>query len=737
VSAQARDTFTQSPASSTIDARPTAIRPNPQGIPGELKTQRRWVVWRYAWRKGKWTKVPYTPGGAYGARSNDPQTWRSWDNAWTAYQDGEYDGIGFMLGNGYVGVDFDACLNPETRGGAAWAQPSLDALLNQAAYVEASPSVTGFKAIVRGEWHEDWNSRDLPHAPLGGKDTAKLEIFAQKRFFTLTGSVLGPDMPQIVEAQDILDKLARDFAPPSREKNAAAAPLPDMGATPNDDLVIIERARTATNGDKFLRLWNGDMSDYSNDQSRAELALCSLLAFWTGPDAARVDRLIRRSGLGRDKWDSPRGDTTYGTLTIALALSDRTEYYDWARPTRDAEDASGNQDTSPVVPLAELIDIASPVMSESDSPQMVLVDTRLLGFLLRETAAASTLRGKYHYLHQCTFDKRLTTGQSLDVAALADICGVPSTSTPITEPVRVCREKIQDRTGQSLSTISVNVPDLADMGIINLDRRQVQRTRTIPCTRALPNGTVVHDVKEIVRDEEEWWISVGRLPDPAITKEELQGRATRKAQEASRKRCPSCGSHKLEAALLRCTACEQTCTNDEAAAAGERIIERDDGSLIDTGTGEKKTPGRPTNPFTPASADAVSDISDSDMSTLAPDISESDISDSDMSGGTVGGAEPHASTEPHMPPYSPTYRNPEPLSNTSNGDRFSTTASSPLVTGELPTVDAGGDDLRPCPGGCDTPQPHGWMCLPCRLRPIEPLNIVRDYAPPQGVSHGL
>jgi hypothetical protein len=41
------------------------------------------------------------------------------------------------------------------------------------------------------------------------------------------------------------------------------------------------------------------------------------LAFWTGPDPRRIDRLFRQSGLYRDKWE--RAD--YRETTIGLALS--------------------------------------------------------------------------------------------------------------------------------------------------------------------------------------------------------------------------------------------------------------------------------------------------------------------------------------------------------------------------------------------------------------------------------
>ena len=41
------------------------------------------------------------------------------------------------------------------------------------------------------------------------------------------------------------------------------------------------------------------------------------------PVRERIDRLFRRSALMREKWDSPRGLTTYGGLTIEAVLRSR------------------------------------------------------------------------------------------------------------------------------------------------------------------------------------------------------------------------------------------------------------------------------------------------------------------------------------------------------------------------------------------------------------------------------
>src|SRR6185369_1853678 len=66
---------------------------------------------------------------------------------------------------------------------------------------------------------------------------------------------------------------------------------------------------------------------YADDRSAADLALCNLLAFWTGRDATRMDRLFRGSGLMREKWDSRRGETTYGGQTIARAIAACVDVY--------------------------------------------------------------------------------------------------------------------------------------------------------------------------------------------------------------------------------------------------------------------------------------------------------------------------------------------------------------------------------------------------------------------------
>ena len=56
---------------------------------------------------------------------------------------------------------------------------------------------------------------------------------------------------------------------------------------------------------------------------RSDLALCSMLAFWVGPDQERIVSLFARSGLDREKWN--RED--YRRHTISRAIAGTTEFY--------------------------------------------------------------------------------------------------------------------------------------------------------------------------------------------------------------------------------------------------------------------------------------------------------------------------------------------------------------------------------------------------------------------------
>ncbi len=54
--------------------KPAACKINFGNIPQELKDRPQWVLWGYRRRKGKWTKIPYQPGGEE-AKADDSSSW--------------------------------------------------------------------------------------------------------------------------------------------------------------------------------------------------------------------------------------------------------------------------------------------------------------------------------------------------------------------------------------------------------------------------------------------------------------------------------------------------------------------------------------------------------------------------------------------------------------------------------------------------------------------------------------
>src|SRR5689334_18463297 len=113
---------------------------DPYSIPEPMRSVAQWVVWKAEQREGRTTKIPYNASTGNKAKTNDPVTWATLDRAIAAYKTGEYSGIGFVLANGFAGVDLDHCRNAETGEVEKWA---MKIVAQVASYTEVSPSQTG------------------------------------------------------------------------------------------------------------------------------------------------------------------------------------------------------------------------------------------------------------------------------------------------------------------------------------------------------------------------------------------------------------------------------------------------------------------------------------------------------------------------------------------------------------------------------------------------------------------
>ena len=319
------------------DASIVLINHVSDNFPRELRDLAQWVVWRFETRPGqdKPTKVLYNPATGQRADSTKPTTWGTFDNASATFTRGGYAGVGFVVtaDDPYVGVDLDGCIvdGQLTDNARSW----VDLL---GSYTEITPSGKGLRIWVRGVKPGE----RCKNAKLG------VEIYETDRFFTVTGNHLEGTPAAVQSRQKALTVFYNELFPQEQPAPALrSTPQPASDAIPQDDQALLHKMFNARNGATIRALWNGDKRghvgpDGQPDESAADLALCNHLAFWTGCDVQRMDRLFRQSGLMRPKWDRrARQGETYGQGTIARAIANTSETYDPKRRRAPGAPGSG------------------------------------------------------------------------------------------------------------------------------------------------------------------------------------------------------------------------------------------------------------------------------------------------------------------------------------------------------------------------------------------------------------
>ena len=293
-----------------------------QSIPQTLKDLGKFCCWKYEVKDGRKTKVPYNPVTGYGARTNDPSTFVSYD---TAVGASGYDGIGIRVSGQFVGIDLDHCV--EDGNIVPWAKEITDRFADT--YIEVSPSGTGIRifCLLPDDLNYDTETYYIK------KDGIEVYIPGYtNRFLTITGNAL--TQANVTETAEALAWLLETYM---RRPTPTTPTAASYGKSYLSDDSVIAKASVAVNGDKFVKLWHGDVSEYGS-RSEADAALVSILAFWCSGDTEQMDRLFRTSALMREKWDEHRGADTYGNITIAKVVSKMTNFYKPIIKTSAAED---------------------------------------------------------------------------------------------------------------------------------------------------------------------------------------------------------------------------------------------------------------------------------------------------------------------------------------------------------------------------------------------------------------
>lgn len=291
-----------------------------ENIPQALKDMKRWVLYRCEERDGRMTKVPLNAISGNYAKSNDSLTWSSFKLALSGCIKYNAEGLGFMMGNGIVGIDLD--LHDESDR-EEFEKASKDFINLLDTYSEYSRSRKGIHILCQGT------------LPEGRRRKGVVEMYNSGRFFAMTGYTI-KNSP-INDCTDNLKTLWEKYVDDSKDfvqQNPNYAPINNYNNKYNflnydqdyktelklSDRELIEKACASKNGVEFASLYRGDLTSNGNDHSAADMAFCMMLAFWCNRDKSQMDRIFRSSGLMRPKWDQMRGHDTYGNITLENAV---------------------------------------------------------------------------------------------------------------------------------------------------------------------------------------------------------------------------------------------------------------------------------------------------------------------------------------------------------------------------------------------------------------------------------
>ena len=293
----------------TQSGKPQVLEVNPSGIPQELLALPNWVGWKLQLEEGKEKKIPLNAKTGRFASSTDSSTWSTFDRALQHYEQLKghgVDGLGFMFSEDdqIAGIDLDDCRNPETGELNAFAKSILERMNS---YTEKSPSGEGLHIFVKG------------NLPGKGINLGNIEMYDNKRFFTVTGQALA-EYPSVIEERDeelkaLYHEVTGKDGQADEPQSVTGNPLVPM------DAELMARG-TAKYGPRFQDLWSGRKLP-GESKSQGDLGFCTMISVLTGGNAHEIDRVFRLSGRMRRKWDKTHysDGRTYGQRTIEKAVN--------------------------------------------------------------------------------------------------------------------------------------------------------------------------------------------------------------------------------------------------------------------------------------------------------------------------------------------------------------------------------------------------------------------------------
>jgi hypothetical protein len=279
----------------------------------ELIKCNQWTPWKIKRRKGqkKSAKVPYNAFTEKYANVTDFKTWADFETVQSAYEDGGYAGVGFVLTDNdpYIGIDIDDCfINGEIT---LEAKKIVDRLHS---YTEKSPSGNGLRIFIKGDLR------------IGGRRKGNIEVYKSGHFLTVTGRhwpIRRLNPRKIQNRKNEFEKLYSELFTDDFNSEVDIELDCEPVRLEKDSVLLKAKAHFGHNPQllrKFSALFNkGDWKSLEiyPTHSEADLALCNLLARLYEGDQDYIDGAFRVSKLMRRKWR--RKDYREGTIKKAIA----------------------------------------------------------------------------------------------------------------------------------------------------------------------------------------------------------------------------------------------------------------------------------------------------------------------------------------------------------------------------------------------------------------------------------
>ena len=294
-----------------------------ENIPSELKQEKRWCLYKMIQRNGKNTKLPLMPNGKP-AKSNDKTTWNSYEDCIVALNRNIGDGLGFMLGDGYIGIDIDKVSDEvfEYMQNKNANSMTANFLREISTYAEISPSKTGLHFIGKGK------------VPGERKRYKNLEIYDKDRFFTVTGNVIKDrDRNKVINIDSELNPLYERYMSKTNAIISENKRSPTVTSYKGDQDILeklFDRGYFSYTGEDLRQIYYGNYEIYFNSQSEADFFILQRLLYYTGNVEMAIS-FMENSGLKREKWYKKRAGTDYIHYIANKAISSMNRFYDWNR----------------------------------------------------------------------------------------------------------------------------------------------------------------------------------------------------------------------------------------------------------------------------------------------------------------------------------------------------------------------------------------------------------------------